>query len=256
MNQPAGWYPQPNDPTNVRWWDGTQWTEHTQPALPRVPAGEMPVVPITKRRGAKIATAAALLVLLGFILIFVPGLRLLAWLPPLAGLVVAIVALSKKQRLTALSIVSLCLAPFVAFIALAVASADQGPSTPVEPFDAKNYSPIDERSLAQIVKDPDGASGQKLITYARISQFDSATGTCTFRADTAHERQESIWDYTHNSVYTAETGAADCDDLSKLVADDVVQIYATVDGSQRYKTMIGGQNVVPLFAIDSIKLIK
>ncbi|MGO8876481.1 MAG: DUF2510 domain-containing protein [Acidimicrobiales bacterium] len=30
---PAGWHPDPGDPTGsfLRWWDGTQWTAHTQP---------------------------------------------------------------------------------------------------------------------------------------------------------------------------------------------------------------------------------
>ena len=27
----ANWYPDPADPTRVRWWDGESWTEHTQP---------------------------------------------------------------------------------------------------------------------------------------------------------------------------------------------------------------------------------
>lgn len=30
---PAGWHPDPGDPSgsSLRWWDGTQWTAHTQP---------------------------------------------------------------------------------------------------------------------------------------------------------------------------------------------------------------------------------
>lgn len=27
---PAGWYPDPHEPTLVRWWDGVQWTDRTQ----------------------------------------------------------------------------------------------------------------------------------------------------------------------------------------------------------------------------------
>ena len=26
-----GWYPDNHNPAFVRWWDGTRWTEHTQP---------------------------------------------------------------------------------------------------------------------------------------------------------------------------------------------------------------------------------
>ncbi|NMO04099.1 DUF2510 domain-containing protein [Gordonia sp. TBRC 11910] len=28
---PPGWYPAPDDPRLLRWFDGRQWTEHTQP---------------------------------------------------------------------------------------------------------------------------------------------------------------------------------------------------------------------------------
>lgn len=28
---PAGWYPDPQDPASIRWWDGAQWTSHVQP---------------------------------------------------------------------------------------------------------------------------------------------------------------------------------------------------------------------------------
>lgn len=31
MNPPAGWHPDPHDTNIVRWWDGQQWTQHTQP---------------------------------------------------------------------------------------------------------------------------------------------------------------------------------------------------------------------------------
>lgn len=27
---PAGWYPDQADPSKVRWWDGTRWTDHLQ----------------------------------------------------------------------------------------------------------------------------------------------------------------------------------------------------------------------------------
>lgn len=36
-NTPAGWYPDPEQPLQQRWWDGSTWTDHRQPAP--APAG-------------------------------------------------------------------------------------------------------------------------------------------------------------------------------------------------------------------------
>jgi hypothetical protein len=30
MTTPAGWYPDPSDASQQRWWDGNAWTEHQQ----------------------------------------------------------------------------------------------------------------------------------------------------------------------------------------------------------------------------------
>lgn len=38
MTHPAGWYPDPSTPNTQRYWDGQQWSQHTQPAPPAVPA--------------------------------------------------------------------------------------------------------------------------------------------------------------------------------------------------------------------------
>ena len=40
---PADWYPDPEDPGQHRYWDGTQWTEHRAPrAAPAAPAASPP----------------------------------------------------------------------------------------------------------------------------------------------------------------------------------------------------------------------
>ncbi|MBQ3358393.1 MAG: DUF2510 domain-containing protein [Microbacterium sp.] len=48
-NVPAGWYPNPDDPTQVRYWDGAQWTLSTAPAVAPAPApaAETMVLPTT-----------------------------------------------------------------------------------------------------------------------------------------------------------------------------------------------------------------
>ncbi len=46
MSAPAGWYPDPADPTRTRWWDGSRWSEHTSPATGAAPAAQTrPEVP-------------------------------------------------------------------------------------------------------------------------------------------------------------------------------------------------------------------
>lgn len=40
---PAGWYPDPADPSRTRWWDGQAWHEAAAPAAPAAPNG--PVAP-------------------------------------------------------------------------------------------------------------------------------------------------------------------------------------------------------------------
>jgi hypothetical protein len=40
---PAGWFPDPEDPANLRYWDGTAWTEHRHPVQPvAAPAAATP----------------------------------------------------------------------------------------------------------------------------------------------------------------------------------------------------------------------
>ena len=39
----AGWYPDRNEPNTVRWWDGGQWTDHTQSVASAAEAFEQPV---------------------------------------------------------------------------------------------------------------------------------------------------------------------------------------------------------------------
>src|SRR4051812_19470539 len=41
---PAGWHPDPDDSTQLRYWDGTQWTDHRHPAAAPKPVRNKPLL--------------------------------------------------------------------------------------------------------------------------------------------------------------------------------------------------------------------
>lgn len=48
MTTPQGWYPDPNDATILRWWDGTQWTSHTHPRVQDAPTSVVQTPPVAQ----------------------------------------------------------------------------------------------------------------------------------------------------------------------------------------------------------------
>jgi hypothetical protein len=48
---PQGWYPDPNQPGLLRWWDGQAWTAQTQPAGALPPPPTAPDTPSSQRVG-------------------------------------------------------------------------------------------------------------------------------------------------------------------------------------------------------------
>lgn len=117
---------------------------------------------------------------------------------------------------------------------------------------ANKAKKISKRALAQIVKKPDSNIDKNVIIYAKVTQFDSATGPCIFRADVAHAHVGK-YDYEHNSMFTAGDGLSDCDILDDVLADDIIQVTATVTGSLSYDTQIGGSTTVPKFEVIKLK---
>lgn len=46
---PAGWYPDPQNPAQLRYWDGQAWSESTAPAAPAAPSA--PATPVDPAAG-------------------------------------------------------------------------------------------------------------------------------------------------------------------------------------------------------------
>jgi len=127
-------------------------------------------------------------------------------------------------------------------------SSTQQPST--KDLDPSHYQPISPRDYAFLVKSPDSAKGRKLIVYGVVTQFDPATGTSDFRADTGAGPMQNPYDYNQNTILHAPDPAI----LANVVEKDMVTMYVEVAGSQSYDTQIGGHTIAPLFNVYIIKV--
>lgn len=121
----AGWYTDPDDSTQERWWDGAQWTEHQRARLAVAPAAPQPSPPpfaqsSLPRSGTQSGSARAaigfgivalVLLVVGLGLLFVGGyvaalnwllilgafLLILAVLFGIVALVLAIVVAARRR---------------------------------------------------------------------------------------------------------------------------------------------------------------
>jgi hypothetical protein len=62
----------------------------------------------------------------------------------------------------------------------------------------------------KIAKDPEAHKGETIIVYGQVRQFDSATGTDSFRASVdgvVHKPSYGYVDYETNTVLTSPGGA-------------------------------------------------
>lgn len=106
--------------------------------------------------------------------------------------------------------------------------------------------------MALLVKDPDANKGKTIVLFAKITQFDAATGDCIFRANIAHKKMENSWDYTENAVFGGAGGKSGCSALKGFVAGDEVKVTATSLGSISYETQVRGNTTVPAFRVEQI----
>jgi flagellar biosynthesis GTPase FlhF len=115
-----------------------------------------------------------------------------------------------------------------------------------------NATEVSARQLSKINKNPDNFTGDVLVVYGKITQFDAATGQCIFRADISNTVMAYEWDYEYNSMFTSGDGLSDCPKLDDVVQDDIVKMTVTSEGSFSYDTQIGGNTTVPMFKVEKI----
>jgi hypothetical protein len=167
----------------------------------------------------------------------------------------------KKRRARWIVIPVLVLALFAG---CSIVMSGLGSSSGGEQLSSKNQDPVSqeqvdaapeltERDLALLVKDPEANTGKTIVLFAKITQFDAATGDCVFRANVAHQKMENSWDYSENAVFAGEGGKAGCSALEGFVAEDEVRVTATSLGSISYETQIRGNTTVPAFRVEKIE---
>jgi hypothetical protein len=122
--------------------------------------------------------------------------------------------------------------------------------TPPPPTAKTVYKAISAREFAKVCKDPDSYIGRTFILWGEVTQFDAATGTDSFRANTGPAKRRieyGMTDYSQNSMMTGDASI-----LSDVVAGDCFGARVTCWGSLSYDTQIGGSTTVPQFRVDAI----
>lgn len=156
--------------------------------------------------------------------------------PVLRGLAIAGIVLSMLATLTSLVTTGL----FV----IALASDSSGsPTASAESYAPEDFVEIDERTLAGIAKDPDAHTGEALIVYGYVTQFDANTGPCEMRVSVSAQEQSSWIEYEHNSLAFSGDGDSKCPELSDVVTDDEVKLSVVVRGGKTYSSLGGGTRV-------------
>lgn len=108
---------------------------------------------------------------------------------------------------------------------------------------AENYRTLTPREFALVAKDPDAHKGELISIYGKVTQFDAATGSNGFRANTGPLPPDSGERYELNSVVRVY----DPSTVADVVEDDYLLMYVEVAGAHTYDTSIGGKNTAPMF---------
>lgn len=137
----------------------------------------------------------------------------------------------------------------VGVVALLASDGTGGPDhEALAKIDPSKFTVVDAAAWTAIQKNPDAAEGKRVVIFANILQFDTATGSDTFMAGAGTYQPTEEYEFEMDTMFR---GAPDT--LAKFKQDDVVRIYGQVAGAQEYDTLVGGRNAVPLIDIAKIE---
>lgn len=214
MNSQPGWYPDPQNPTIVRYWDGQRWTNQTQArSVDRAAVNpKPPMTSLTKVIWFLIAIAVGAVVL-------IVGTTIVANLAGPKPETVTIDDSTYRQ---------LMLRKDPTFT------------------DPATYQAIDDRDLALIVKNPWVNQDRRIILYGTIFQFDTTTGTDRFLANIG---TSSLGIGNSQNAHLVGTIGG----LESFIEGDTVKLHAVTDGEYQY-TSSGKLITVPQFQVGLIEL--
>lgn len=266
---PPGWYADPNGSARQRWWDGHTWgpfqpEEHVESATIDSSAGEA----FGKKSKRRSAAPGLILSFVAFLGLFWPELTVIL------GLIAFVLSMRVLKNDSALKMdrtnakIAIGFSVIAIFLGALVASDSPGPKeTPSssstrtpggsaeEPFDPTAYKQLGEREFALLSKSPDDHEGEKILIHGEVTQFDSNTGECAFRADTDALLRSNRFEYKENTFITGGNDGT-CSYLkSSVVAGDSFRAWVKVDGSLEYKTQIGGVSTALKLVADKVEVI-
>lgn len=221
MNSQPGWYPDPQNPTIVRYWDGQQWTSATRPnslAAPTPPTGTTPE--------RKTSSGAQILRSLGGLAVVVIAVAIVS------NLIDNNYKTDERQEQQQYQ------------QAIDTRGNLQSDQTILDPT---TYKEISSRDLEVILKDVRASSGQRIVLYGSISQFDSATGPGRFLASVG---TSSLGVGNFESAHMVGDPAT----LQPFVKGDDVKMHVIVDGEFSYTSAADIKFTVPQFQIGIIEL--
>ena len=266
MRTPAGWYPQQDG--RQRYWDGQQWTEHFAPG--QGGSATAATVPAAKRKRAWYTKKRVIIP--ADVLVFAFAINAITpddGTAPVSAVSSSTTSSSPKSSASPSSAskstdpaaakaaaeakakaAAAAKAKAAADAKVKAAAAAKARAAEAAKRSPKAYKAIGSRAYAKLVKNPDAHIGEKYVVYGVVTQFDSATGQDTFRADTAAARQSDWYDYDVNTLIQTDNAKL----FSDVVEDDLVTLYVEVAGSFSYDTQIGGSTTVPLLKANIVKV--